>query len=249
MNIFEITIFSFTIAPSYYWLMYVLGFIYGIWAMKRLWKYSDSQRDAAFFYIFLWVVLGGRIWYMLFYDFSGIIEDPLSILRIWEWGMSFHGGMVWVIIAIYIFSRRYSISFLSSIDDLAPIVPVGIFLGRIGNYLNKELLWFPYEWFLAVKTVEGSFFPSPLLEALLEWIVLYMILNFYMKKPDFIWQVGCLFLIWYWVFRTFVELFVRTPDPHIGYYFGFFTQWSLLSIPMIVIGIIVYLRLSSHSTS
>lgn len=244
MTIFELQIFGLQIAPSYYGLMYVLGFLYGIWAIKKTAKYTSSQRDNLFFAIFLWVIIWGRLGYMLFYDIWTLLSSPLSLIRIWDGWMSFHGGMIWVIVALYLFSRFSKVSFLSLSDDIAKIIPVWLFFGRIWNYLNKELLGFPYEGFLAVQTAEGSFFPSPLIEALLEGMVIFVILNYCIKKIRFPGQLASLFLILYGAFRTFVELYIRTPDEHIGYYFWFFTQWSFLSIPMILVWIILYIYLS-----
>lgn len=249
MTIFEWNIFWFILAPTYYWLMYALAFIYGLWTLKKNNTYSQSEQESIFLYLFLGVVLWGRIWYIVFYDFWAFLWDPFLLFRIWEWWMSFHWGLIGFSLATYIFARKHKKIFLSVIDDLALIVPVGLFLWRIGNYINKELLWFPYEGFLAVKTSEGNFFPSPLVEAFLEGIVLFFILRFVAKKQRFTGQLWCLFLIFYGVFRSFVEIFIRTPDIQIGYYFGFLTQWSILSIVMIVVWIIIYYFLSNKNAT
>ena len=247
MTIFEVHLFWVTLAPSYYGLMYILWFLYGIWAIKQTGKYSSSERDNLFLYIFLWVLLGGRLGYVLFYSFSQSLSNPLSIFRVWEWWMSFHGWMLGVIFALYLFARNNKKNFLEIADDIALIIPVGLFFGRIWNYINKELLGFPYEGPLAVITHNGSFFPSPLVEAVLEWIVIFVILKFFIKKAAFSGQLAALFLILYGVFRTFVELFIRTPDAHIGYYFWFLSQWAILSIVMIVFWIGVYFSLKQKS--
>lgn len=247
MKIFEIELFGFTLAPTYYWLMYILWFLYGIWALKKTKKYTKKQIDDLFLYIFLWVILGGRIWYMLFYNFEEMFTDPASLLRVWEWWMSFHGGMIGVILAMFLFARQKELSFLSLSDEIVKIIPLWIFFGRIGNYLNKELLWFPYTGPFAVHVSSGSYFPSPLVEAFLEGIVIFVILNFVLKSSKFPGQFWALFLILYWVFRTFVELFIRSPDPQIGYYFWFLTQGSLLSFPMILAGIIIYFYLQRNN--
>jgi len=244
MNIFEVSIFGLHIAPSYYGLMYALTFIYGIYFIKKLWKYSDSQRESLFFYIFLWVIGGWRLWYVLFYNFSYYLWSPLEIFKFWEGWMSFHGWVLWVVIATYIFSKKHKLNKWELWDDLVYIAPIWIFLGRIGNYINKELLWFPYEWALAVRTSQGSFFPSPLLEAFLEWVVIYLILRHIYSRKKFHGQLLSIFLILYGVFRILIELFIRTPDIHIWYYFGFLTQGSLLSLPMIVIWAVLYYHLS-----
>jgi phosphatidylglycerol:prolipoprotein diacylglycerol transferase len=247
MSIFEITVFWLKIAPSYYGLMYIIGFLYGLWALKKTWKYTEKQRESLFLYIFLGVLLWWRLGYILFYNFSSYLQQPLSILKVWEWWMSFHGGFLWVACALYLFTRKNKLSFWNLSDDIAKIIPVGLFFWRIGNYINKELLWFEYSWTLAVVTGTWSYFPSPLLEALLEWLLIFIILNVIIKTPRFAWQFAALFLLLYWISRTFVELFIRTPDEQIWYYFWFLTQWSLLSIPMIIIWVMLYYYLSKHN--
>jgi phosphatidylglycerol:prolipoprotein diacylglycerol transferase len=244
MNIFEITIFWLKIAPSYYGLMYAIWFLYGVWALKKSWKYTEKQRDSLFLYIFLGVILWGRLWYTLFYAFWSFLQEPLSLLRVWEWGMSFHWGFIWVWFALLLFTRKNKLSFWSLWDDIAKIIPVWLFFWRIGNYLNKELLGFEYTGPLAVLTAWGSYFPSPLLEALLEGVMIFIVLNIMLKRPSFTGQFAALFLILYWVSRTLVELLVRTPDAHIGYYLWFLTQGSLLSLPMIGVGMYLYYYLS-----
>lgn len=240
MKIFEITLFWITLAPSYYGLMYILGFLYGLWAIKKTGRYNENQRELLFFYIFAGVVFWGRLWYVLFYNFSDFLLSPLDILKVWQGGMSFHGWFIWVCIALIFYARKQNMNLWKLADDIASIIPVGLFFGRIGNYINKELLGFPYDGFLAVQTPQGSFFPSPLIEAFLEGVVIYVVLQYILKRQKFDGQLASLFFILYWLFRTFVELFIRTPDIQIWYYFWIFTQGSLLSIPMIWIGMILY---------
>ncbi|NDK09660.1 prolipoprotein diacylglyceryl transferase [Candidatus Gracilibacteria bacterium] len=249
MKIFELDIFGFTLAPTYYGLMYIIGFLYGIWALKKTGRYTESQRESLFLYIFAGVLLGGRIGYILFYDLGKYISEPSNILRVWEGGMSFHGGFLGVVIALVVFAKLKNVNFWKLADDIALIIPVGLFFGRIGNYLNKELLGFPYTGPLAVQISSGSYFPSPLLEAFLEGLVIFVILKLVAQKIGFDGKLAALFLILYGTFRTIVELFFRVPDPQIGYYFGFLTQGSLLSIPMILVGIYLYFYLKTHDTT
>ena len=237
--IFEISIFGLTIWPSYYGLMYALAFLYWFWIIWKIRKYSNSERESLFLYLFLGVIFWWRIGYTIFYSFNWFVSDPMTLFRVWEGGMSFHWGLIGFILASFLFSKKYKKSFLWLMDDLALIVPVGLFLWRIGNYINKELLWFPYEWFLAVQTAAWSFFPSPLLEAFLEGIIIFVLLN-YIHTRKFPGKMWALFLIYYGIFRLFIELFIRTPDIQIWYYFWFITQWSLLSIPMILVGLYLY---------
>ena len=243
MKIFELEILWFTIAPSYYGLMYALTFIVGyIIFIKQKWL-SQKQIDDLFFYIVGWVIFGGRLGYILFYNLSSYIESPLNIFKVWEWGMSFHWWVLGVLTAMILFSRKNNLNFYKLADSITFIAPIGISLIRFANYLNKELLGFAYNWPLSVDWR----FPSPLLESFLEWIVLFIILFFVRQKQAFIWQIACVFLIGYWFFRIVVEVFVRTPDVQIGYLFGLFSMGTLLSSIMILLGIYYYIRLKKHA--
>lgn len=249
MTIFEIEIFWFTLAPSYYGLMYALWFLAGYYYIFKKSILKKEELESLFFYVFLWVILGGRIGYILFYNFFSYLWNPLDILKVWEWGMSFHGGFLWVVLSVILFSKKYRVNFWKIIDELAVIVPVGIGLGRIGNYLNKELLW--YANYTGIFTVEKNgvyYFPSPLLEAFLEWFVLLVLLYFINKYKKFFGQTSAFFLIGYSFFRIFVEIFFRTPDIHIGYIFWFFTMGILLSIPMFLLWIILLFILKKNVT-
>lgn len=249
MTIFEINIFWFTLAPSYYGLMYALWFIAGYYYILKKNILKKEELENLFFYVFLGVILWGRIWYILFYDFSAYLANPIDILKVWEWWMSFHGGFLWVVISVILFAKKYEINFWKIIDELAVIVPVWIWLGRIWNYLNKELLGYAnYSWLFAVEKNGVSYFPSPLLEAFLEWFVLLIMLYFINKNKTFFGQTSAFFLIWYGIFRVIVELFFRTPDAHIWYIFWFLTLGSLLSIPMIIIWIILFFILRKNET-
>lgn len=277
MTIFEINIFWVNIAPSYYWLMYVIWFLVWYYIIKKRGilipppsgtpfekgrKYSHNDlMDNLFLYIFLWVVVWWRLGYVLFYSFSSYISNPLSIFKVWEWWMSFHGWVIGVIIAMILFSRKYKIDFLKLADQITLVLPIWLWLGRIWNYLNKELLWYPwYEGIFAVYKNWIWYFPSPLLEAILEWLLLFIILNtiYYINnktkcsstnkkiKYGFDWQIAALFLIFYSIFRIFVEAFFRIPDEQIWYILWYFTLWELLSLPMLIIWIIIYFNLKNR---
>lgn len=239
MTIFEINLFWLTIAPSYYGLMYAIWFAIWYLYLKKTNIVPKNKLDDLLIFLVFWVILGWRLWYILFYDFSYYITNPESIFKVWEWWMSFHWWALWVILATYIFAKINKINFLKIIDEIALIVTVWIWAWRIWNYLNKELLWFEYNWFLAVEKNWHYFFPSPLVEAFLEWLVLFFILRYVNKNKKFDWLTWACFLIWYWVFRTIVEIFFRAPDIQIWYLFWFLTMWMLLSIPMIIIWIIL----------
>ncbi len=271
MTIFELNIFWFTVSPSYYWLMYAISFLVWYYILSNRWN-SPSLKgiplnegeqkkdilDDLFLYIFLGVIIWGRLWYVFFYNFSSYISDPLSILKVWEWWMSFHGWVIGVIIAMYLFSRRFWVDFLKLSDQVTLVLPIWLWLGRIWNYLNWELLWYSwYTWFLAVYKDWIWYFPSSLLEAFLEWFVLYFVLYYFYRKRtppptgtplkkgrNYMekWQIASLFLIFYSLFRLFVEIFFRTPDAHIWYIAWIFTMWELLSLPMLIIWTILYFR-------
>ncbi|MDD5770298.1 MAG: prolipoprotein diacylglyceryl transferase [Candidatus Gracilibacteria bacterium] len=244
MTIFQIHIFGLTIAPSYYGLMYAIGFIAGYYYFLKKNIIKKQELENLFFYIFLGVVLGGRIGYILFYDLSSYINNPLNIIKIWQGGMSFHGGFLGVILATFIFSRNYKINFWKIIDELAVIVPIGLGAGRIGNYLNKELLGFTnYTGPLAIEKSGIYYFPSPLLESFLEGFLLLIILYFINKNKSFLGQTSVYFLIFYSLFRIFVESFFRTPDIQIGYIFGFLTMGEILSLPMLGLGMFLLFTL------
>lgn len=243
MTIFDITLFWIHIAPSYYWLMYALWFIIWYYIIKKRWIIWKKYLDDLFTYVFLGVILWWRIGYIMFYNFSYYINNPLEILKVWEWWMSFHWWLIGVVIALIIFSKVKKINLWKLADEVAAVLPIWLWLGRIWNYLNKELLWYsPYNWFLAVEKNWVSYFPSPLLESFLEGFVLFIILYFVYKKRKFYWQIVVLFLIFYWIFRIFVEAFFRIPDEQIWFIMWYFTMWEILSFPMILVWIFIYFK-------
>jgi len=245
MYIFKLDLFWLTIAPTYYWLMYVLWFIFGYFIVKNELNLKTKKIDSLLLYIFLWVVLWWRIWYILFYDLAYYIENPINIIKTWQWWMSFHGWVIWVIIAMFLFSKKHKFSFLKLSDAICYSLPFWLFFWRIWNYINKELLWFsPYSWPLAIYKNWEYFFPSALLEAVLEWIVLFFILRYFKNNKKLKkWQIAALFLIFYASFRIFVEAFFRLPDSHIWYIFWFLTMWEILSFPMLLVWLYYYIKL------
>jgi len=189
------------------------------------------------------VILGGRIGYTLFYNFSSFLDNPFSILYIWQGGMSFHGGLLGVISAFYLFSRKHSKTFFQVSDFMAPMVPIGLGAGRIGNFINKELIGRPMEAALPWAMDYGDHIarhPSSLYQALTEGLLLFMIVWFYSSKPRPIMAVSAVFIGCYGLFRFVTEIF-RTPDSHIGFIaFDWLTMGQLLSLPMILIGVVTY---------
>ncbi|MBT5412068.1 MAG: prolipoprotein diacylglyceryl transferase [Cellvibrionales bacterium] len=244
-------IFSFgPLKVHWYGLMYLLGFFFA-WriALARS-KSSKSpvcqnQVEDLIIYSAFGIILGGRFGYVLFYNFEEWLADPLWLFRIWEGGMSFHGGLLGVLFVIWIFSRKINKPFLALADFVAPLVPIGLGLGRLGNFMGQEL------WGRPTSSWMGMIFPndpqkltrhpSQLYEFFLEGLLLYIILITISRKPRSTGFIGGLFLTLYGSFRFFVELY-RAPDVTIGFdFFGWMTRGQLLSLPMIIIGIIIIL--------
>lgn len=228
----------------WYGLMYLAGFL-GFWWLGRLRTrrpgtgWQALEIGDLLFYGALGVVLGGRVGYTLVYNFPGFIADPLVLFRIWQGGMSFHGGLVGVLVAMWLYGRRTGRTFFQVTDYIAPIVPVGLGAGRIGNFINGELWGRPTDlpWGMVFPFVDAQpRHPSMLYEALLEGVVLFVVLWVYSSRPRPTMAVSGLFLLCYGVFRFLVE-FVRQPDAQIGFIaFGWLTMGHLLSLPMIVLG-------------
>jgi phosphatidylglycerol:prolipoprotein diacylglycerol transferase len=229
----------------WYGLMYVIG-IAGAWLLARRRVAADptgalsvEQVEDLIFYSALGVILGGRIGYMLFYNLPLLLHRPSMLLRIWEGGMSFHGGMLGVFAALWWYGRKLGTGFFRLTDFIAPLVPIGLFAGRIGNFINGEL------WGRATDLPWGMIFPgggpeprhpSMLYEALLEGAALFVVLNLFARKPKPVGAVSGLFMLCYGLFRFVVE-FVRMPDAHIGYLaFGWLTVGHVLTLPMILFG-------------
>jgi phosphatidylglycerol---prolipoprotein diacylglyceryl transferase len=241
----------------WYGLMYLLGFLaffaLGRYQIKhKIWfSWTNEMLDDALFYGALGVILGGRIGYILFYQFSSFMQHPLDIFKIWQGGMSFHGGFLGVLIAMYLFNKKYKQPWLKIMDFVAPLVPIGLGAGRMGNFINGEL------WGRATNSTYGMIFPqadnivrhpSQLYEFALEGIVLFALLWILSRKQRAIGAISALFLIGYGSFRFLVE-FTRQPDAQLGFLqFGLsMGQW--LSLPMIVLGIWMWFKARTNSFS
>ncbi len=238
------------VALRWYGTMYLIGFIAAMFIANKaadksngLW--TREQVSDLLFYGFLGVILGGRFGYVLFYQFDYFLADPLYLLKIWQGGMSFHGGLLGVIFAIYLFARKTKKKFLQVGDFVAPLVPIGLGMGRLGNFINAEL-WgrqtdVPWAMVFPTDPLQVPRHPSQLYEFFLEGVVLFAILFIIMRKPRTLGLASGAFLIGYGVFRSFVEFF-REPDAHLGLYFSFISKGQILSIPMILAGIaIIYI--------
>ncbi len=248
-------------ALRWYGLMYLIGFVAAWWLARRRASLSGvikpEQVDDLIFYGALGVILGGRLGYIFFYNFDQWLADPLVLLRVWEGGMAFHGGLLGVIVAMAIMAKRLQLRFFQVADFVAPLVPLGLLAGRVGNFINGEL-WggiTDAAWGMQVRCTEHlhlcvnklglpadtelspPLHPSQLYEAALEGLVLFLLLWWFSSKPRAVGAVSGLFLIGYGSMRFIVE-FVRMPDAHIGYLWGdWFTMGQLLSTPMILAGI------------
>jgi len=245
----------------WYGLMYLVGFA-AFWALGRYRAgqpgsgWTLAMVDDLLFYGVIGVIAGGRLGYMLFYGFNQILADPLNLLKVWQGGMSFHGGLIGVLLAMALFAKKRDKTFFQVTDFIAPLVPLGLLAGRTGNFINGELWGGATElaWGLRLSCERfphacqdlppGSAWspalhPSQLYEAALEGLALFLILWVFSRRPRPTMAVSGLFLLCYGIFRTLIEL-VRVPDSHIGYLaFNWLTMGQLLSLPMIIAGLLL----------
>jgi phosphatidylglycerol:prolipoprotein diacylglycerol transferase len=233
------------LAVHWYGLMYLVGFALfwgvgryriarspgGVWAAKDL--------DDALFWGILGTILGGRLGYILFYKFAHYSTEPWRIFYLWEGGMSFHGGMLGVILAMALFARSRRQNWLAVTDFIAPLVPLGLATGRLGNFINAELWGRPTDlpWAMVFPNVDGSpRHPSQLYEFALEGVVLFAFLWWFSARPRPRGAVSGAFLVGYGLFRFLVE-FTREPDRHLGLLAAGLSMGQWLSAPMMIIGI------------
>lgn len=238
----------------WYGLMYLLAFLAAYflanYRAKQLTDWNSQQIEDLIFYGAIGVIVGGRLGYMLFYNLPNFLSDPLSIFAIQGGGMSFHGGFLGVLFAMALFNRKYHKSFFATMDFVAPLVPLGLGFGRMGNFINGEL-WgkvttSPFGMFIQEQGVAR--YPSQLYEAFLEGLVLFIILWVYSQKLRPLMSVSALFLIFYGLFRFIIE-FVRVPDAQLGYLaFNWLTMGQLLSLPMIIFGVYLFYKANRKHT-
>jgi len=264
---------AFSVGPldvHWYGIMYLLAFLFfwagGNWLARHRpwWGWTPAMVGDVLFYGMLGVVIGGRLGYVLFYSFDSFLADPSFLFRITQGGMSFHGGLLGVIVAMAWFGRRSGRSFWQVSDFVAPLVPVGLGLGRIGNFIGGEL-WgrlsdAPWAMVFANAVQPGGWqsealrqawergeldhlarHPSQLYQALGEGLGLFLLLAVYSRLPRPVGAVSGMFLVGYGVFR-FVAEFFREPDGHIGFIGGqWLTMGMLLSLPMVLAGLLILL--------
>lgn len=242
------------LAVHWYGLMYVCGFlgVYLLWLyrIKTYPQYAESKWNAdvisdLIFYGAIGAVLGGRLGYVLFYKPAYYLSNPLEVVFVNQGGMSFHGGLLGVILALFLFSKKIKVSFMQIADFVAPVAPLGLFFGRMGNFINQEL------WGKTTDLPWGVIFtnggplprhPSMLYEAFLEGLLLLILLWWVARKPRSMGLLSGLFLIGYALSRMFVEFF-RVPDSHLNYlFFDWVTMGHILSLPMLLLGLFLVMR-------
>lgn len=237
------------VAIHWYGLMYLLGFalvwLLGNWRIKHG-KTDLTVRDLEdlIFYCVLGVVIGGRIGYALFYKPADFLANPIELLYVWQGGMSFHGGLLGVLVVLFLFARKKGRPMLAVGDFLAPLIPLGLAAGRLGNFINGEL------WGRATLQPWGMVFPqsgdnlprhpSQLYELGLEGLLLFVLVWWFARKPRPLGQVSAVFLMGYGAFRFLVE-YTREPDAFLGLLAGGLSMGQLLSLPMIAAGAIIFL--------
>ena len=232
----------------YYSLAYIFGILIGWWYGKIiLKKLIDQNNDRIYLtkfddligYLIISIIIGGRLGYVFFYDPNFYLVNFLEVFKIWKGGMSFHGGLIGVITGTLIFSNKNNLNYRVYFDTISVVAPIGIFLGRISNFINSELYGTPTQkpWGIVFPNVDSlKRHPSQIYEALLEGIVLFIILNFlvFNKKNKFGF-ISCIFLILYGFFRIICEQY-REPDEHIGYLLNHLSVGTVLSLGMILFG-------------
>ena len=228
----------------WYSVAYIAGIILGwIYANKIIKKMANKHNfviitpkifDDLLVYLILGIVFGGRLGYVIFYDFEYYSQNFYEILKLWKGGMSFHGGLLGIIIAIFIYSKNTKTNFFKFSDIIACVAPIGLFLGRIANFINGELYGklSTLPWAVIFPNTDGAArHPSQIYEAILEGIVLFVLINFFALKKQLLLKAGYvsgLFLIFYSIARIIGENF-REPDKHLGYFFNYFSMGVILS--------------------
>ncbi len=246
------------LAIRWYSLAYILGILIGWWLGKKiiLYKFENSifkfdikEFDNLITYLIISILVGGRIGYIVFYNLNYYFLNPFDIIKIWEGGMSFHGALIGVIFGTYLFAKKRKIQTLLLLDIIACVSPIGIFFGRVANFINGELVGKTADVFWAVIFPNVDNFPrhpSQLYEAILEGFVLFFLMNLILINKNYkLGNCSSMFLIFYGFFRIISEFF-REPDAHIGYFFEIVSMGSILSVIMIIAGIIFFRKKNDY---
>tara|TARA_B110001452_G_scaffold204716_1_gene174689 strand:+ start:269 stop:1048 length:780 start_codon:yes stop_codon:yes gene_type:complete len=247
-NFDPVAIQFFSLEIRWYSLAYIVGILLGwLYCKKEIIK--DYQLlvlfDDFITYLIIGIVLGGRLGYALFYNLGYYLEYPLEILMVWNGGMSFHGGLIGVLAAAQLFAKKHAIDKFVFLDLVSLVAPIGIFLGRVANFVNSELYGKPTElpWSVKFKLIDDiNRHPSQLYEAFFEGIILFFILRFFLKK-NYLERPGLissLFIIFYSLFRFLIEFF-REPDSQVGYLILNLTLGQLISVLFLVFGAILFM--------
>ena len=239
----------------WYSLAYILGIVFGWWYGKKIIFFINNKNkknynldlfDDYITYIIISVIIGGRLGYVLFYNIEYFFSNPVEIFFIWNGGMSFHGGLLGIIIGTIIFSKKNNFDKLVLLDVVSCVAPLGIFFGRLANFINSELYGKPTDvpWAVIFPLVDNQGrHPSQIYEALLEGALLFFILNLIIKKTSYKKGIcAAIFLIFYSISRIISEFF-REPDIQVGYIFNYISMGSLLSFFMFGLGILMYFKI------
>tara|TARA_B100001057_G_scaffold194247_1_gene195067 strand:- start:102 stop:896 length:795 start_codon:yes stop_codon:yes gene_type:complete len=239
------------LAIRWYSLAYIFGIIIGWWLGKKIinhilrqinLNFNIREFDDLITYLIISLIIGGRLGYVIFYNLGYYIGNPLDIFKVWEGGMSFHGALLGIIVGTYLFSKKKNVPPFFLLDIIACVSPIGIFFGRVANFINGELIGkvSDVSWSVIFPAIDNlPRHPSQLYEALLEGALLFLILNSLIFRHKYkIGTCSYLFLIYYGFFRIISEFF-RQPDPQIGYLFNLFSMGTLLSFLMIVAGLVI----------
>ena len=239
----------------WYSIAYILGIVIGWWYATKIIKLTTSNKynfeqikkshfNDLIIYLVIGIILGGRLGYVFFYNLDYYLQNIFEIFKLWQGGMSFHGGLIGVIISIIFFSRKTKINFFKFADIISCVAPIGIFLGRIANFINGEL-------YGKISTLPWSIVfpnggdvarhPSQIYEAILEGIILFILIIYFALKKQLLFKAGYisgLFLVSYSILRIFSEIF-REPDLHLGLFFNYFSLGTVLSIATLVAGLAI----------
>ena len=247
------TLFSFGFFEiRWYSLAYIFGILIGWWVAKNIINFKKQKKtieynseifDDLISYVIISLLIGGRLGYVVFYNLNYYLNNPFDVFKIWQGGMSFHGALIGIILGTYLFSKKQKVNSFFFLDIIASVAPIGIFFGRLANFINGELYGKPTSLFWSVifpKIDEVPRHPSQLYEAILEGIILFIILISQVYRMSVkTGMVSALFMVFYGLFRIISEQF-REPDVHIGYLFGLFSMGSILSFFMILIGLFIF---------